>query len=88
MDYTYITPQLLMYWYGVPDPQTGLNLATCIWQSRQHAIAANSRPHHIRAMMLARDSYEIYTLERHVLRKTAGEANVSIEPYDGGEIGW
>lgn len=39
-------------------------------------------------MMLARDSYEIYTLERHVLRKTAGEANLSIEPYDGGEIGW
>lgn len=77
-----------MYWYGVPDPQTGLNLATCIWQSRQHAIAANSRPHHIRAMMLARDSYEIYTLERHVLRKTVGEANVSIEPYGGGEIGW
>ncbi|KAI6113247.1 hypothetical protein EDD16DRAFT_1693798 [Pisolithus croceorrhizus] len=25
---------LIMYWYGVPDPQTGLNLATCIWQSR------------------------------------------------------
>jgi hypothetical protein len=22
---------LVMYWYGVPD-ETGLNLATCIWQ--------------------------------------------------------
>lgn len=24
---------LVMYWYGVPDEQTGSNLATCIWQS-------------------------------------------------------
>ncbi|THH04389.1 hypothetical protein EW146_g10192, partial [Bondarzewia mesenterica] len=29
---------LIMYWYGIPDPETGLNLATCIWQSRAHAI--------------------------------------------------
>ncbi|TFY78482.1 hypothetical protein EWM64_g5532, partial [Hericium alpestre] len=31
---------LIMYWYGIPDAETGLNLATCIWQSRAHAIAA------------------------------------------------
>ncbi|KLO19510.1 hypothetical protein SCHPADRAFT_924430 [Schizopora paradoxa] len=79
---------LLMYWYGVPDPTTGLNLATCVWQSRQHAIAANSRPHHIQAMKLAKDSYEIYALERHVLRKSAGQTNVTIEPYEGGDVGW
>jgi len=79
---------LLMYWYGVPDPVTGLNLATCVWQSRRHAIAANSRPHHIRAMKLAKDSYEIYTLERYVLRKSTGQTNVSVEAYGGGEVGW
>ncbi|KAL5507104.1 hypothetical protein ACEPAH_6560 [Sanghuangporus vaninii] len=79
---------LLMYWYGVPDPITGLNLATCIWQSRAHAAAANSRPHHIRAMRLARDAYEIYTLERHVLRKRRGTTSVSVEKYIDGEVGW
>lgn len=77
-----------MYWYGVPDPVNGLNLATCIWQSRQHAIAANSRPHHIRAMKLAKDSYEVYTLERHILQKSAGRLDVVIKPYIEGEVGW
>jgi hypothetical protein len=77
-----------MYWYGVPDPETGMNLATCIWQSRKHAAAANSRPHHIRAMMLAAGSYEIYTLERHKLRKSRGERGVTIEPFDGTEVVW
>jgi hypothetical protein len=52
-----------MYWYGTPHPKTGVNLATCIWQTRAHAVAANSRPHHIRAMRLAAASYEMYDLE-------------------------
>ncbi|KAF5393533.1 hypothetical protein D9757_000559 [Collybiopsis confluens] len=79
---------LILYWYGIPNQQTGMNLATCIWQSRKHAIAANSRPHHIRAMMLAKESYEVYDLERHVLRKLAGETGVSVVPWDGGDVGW
>lgn len=79
---------LLLYWYGVPDPETGLNTATCIWQSRQHAIAANSRPHHVRAMKLAAASYEVYSLERHVLRKRKGQTNLEIEEYTGGNVGW
>ncbi|TFK75462.1 hypothetical protein BDN72DRAFT_832341 [Pluteus cervinus] len=79
---------LIMYWYGIPNQQTGMNLATCIWQSRKHAIAANSRPHHIRAMRLAAEAYEVYNLERHVLRKAAGETGVTIEPFQGGEVGW
>lgn len=65
-----------------------MNLATCIWQSRQHAIAANSRPHHIRAMRLAADAYEVYELERLVLRKTLGSTGVTIEPFSGGDVGW
>ncbi|KAG8899485.1 hypothetical protein FRB99_006690 [Tulasnella sp. 403] len=77
---------LIMYWYGVPDPVTGLNLATCIWQSRAHAVAANSRPHHIRAMKLAASSYEVYTLERHVLRKEKGATGVTIEEFVGGDV--
>ncbi|KAG8936790.1 hypothetical protein FRC03_007600 [Tulasnella sp. 419] len=79
---------LIMYWYGVPDPTTGLNLATCIWQSRAHAVAANRRPHHIRAVKLAAASYEIYNLERYVLRKQKGEKGVNVEEFTGGEVGW
>ena len=58
-----------MYWYGTPHPVTRDNLATCIWQSRAQAVAANSNPAHAKAALLARDSYDMYILERHVLRK-------------------
>jgi hypothetical protein len=77
-----------MYWYGIPNTQTGMNLATCIWQSRKHAITANSRPHHVRAMKLAAASFEVYTLERYTLRKTKGQKGVTVEPFVGGEVGW
>ena len=80
--------QLILYWYGIPHPETRMNLATCIWQSRKHAIAANTRPHHINAMKLAADSYEIYALERFILRKLHGEEGITVEPFNGGEVGW
>ncbi|EJF65267.1 hypothetical protein DICSQDRAFT_177888 [Dichomitus squalens LYAD-421 SS1] len=79
---------LILYWYGTPHPTTSLNLATCIWQSRAHAAAANSRPHHIRAMRLAAASYERYELERYRLKKVKGEPRVHVEPYDGGDVGF
>ncbi|KAJ7680311.1 hypothetical protein DFH06DRAFT_973162 [Mycena polygramma] len=79
---------LLLYWYGIPNQESGMNLATCIWQSRKHAIAANSRPHHIKAMRLAADSYEVYDLERYVLRKAPGNTGVTVEPFTGGDVGW
>ncbi|RPD78049.1 hypothetical protein L226DRAFT_550950 [Lentinus tigrinus ALCF2SS1-7] len=79
---------LILYWYGTPHQTTGLNLATCIWQSRAHAAAANSRPHHIRAMRLAAASYERYELERYRLQKVKGERRVRVQPYDGGDVGW
>jgi hypothetical protein len=77
-----------MYWYGVPDPEMGMNLATCVWQSRKHAIAASSRPYHIKAMRLAADSFEVYELGRYILRKRAGQTGVTIEPFTGGDVGW
>lgn len=76
-----------MYWYGTPRADTGLNLATCVWQSRAHAIAANSRPDHIRAMRLAAAAYEMYDLERYELRKVRGETNVSVHEWDGQDVG-
>jgi hypothetical protein len=65
-----------------------MNLATCIWQSRKHASAANSRPHHIKAMRLAALSYEVYALHRYKLVKAKGERGVTVEAYDGGDVGW
>ncbi|KAF8906561.1 hypothetical protein CPB84DRAFT_1813808 [Gymnopilus junonius] len=79
---------LILYWYGIPNQDTGMNLATCIWQSRKHAVAANSGPYHIKAMRLAAQAYEIYTLERYRLRKLKGDSGVSIEHFEGGEVGW
>jgi len=79
---------LILYWYGIPNQVSGMNLATCIWQSRKHAMAANSRPHHIKAMRLAADAYEVYALERYRLQKLQGEERVTIQPFEGGEVGW
>jgi hypothetical protein len=39
-------------------------------------------------MKLASTSYELYTLERHVLRKKVGEVGVRVEEYVDGEVGW
>ncbi|KDN44487.1 hypothetical protein RSAG8_05534, partial [Rhizoctonia solani AG-8 WAC10335] len=79
---------LIMYWYGVPDAETGDNLATCVWQSRAHAVAANSRPHHIKAMRLAAASFEYYRLERYALKKWKGTPQLEVVPYTSGEVGW
>jgi hypothetical protein len=70
-----------MYWYGTPDPETGLNLATCVWQSRAHALAAHSRPRHIQAMRIAAASYESYDMERWTLRKTVGSRRLEVLPH-------
>jgi hypothetical protein len=39
-------------------------------------------------MKLAADSYDIYALERYVLRKIPGEEGLTIEPFNGGDVGW
>lgn len=78
---------LVMYWYGVPD-SSGLNLATCIWQSRKHAINAISGPKHIEAMKQARGAYETYDLERWIIRKREGQTELELERWAGGEVGW
>ncbi len=72
---------LLLYWYGPVNPKTRANLATCIWHSREHAIAASSRPKHIRAARLAASTYETYELERWVLRKEKGSTGITVERW-------
>lgn len=65
-----------------------MNLACCIWQSRKHALAAVSLPHHAKAMSLADEVYEVYHLERYVLRKTRGEEGLTVETYEEGDVEW
>ncbi|PCH43857.1 hypothetical protein WOLCODRAFT_104321 [Wolfiporia cocos MD-104 SS10] len=72
---------LILYWYGVPDPETRMNLATCIWHSRAHAVAATNNPRHARAMRLTAASYEHYELKRYLLCKVRGERGVTVKPY-------
>ncbi|WVW83659.1 hypothetical protein I302_105680 [Kwoniella bestiolae CBS 10118] len=78
---------LVMYWYGVPD-HTGLNLATCIWQSRRHAIKAISGPKHMKAMKETEGAYETYQLERWILSKKAGKRHLELKKWVGGDVGW
>ncbi|WVQ99222.1 hypothetical protein IAU59_006354 [Kwoniella sp. CBS 9459] len=78
---------LVMYWYGVPD-HTGMNLATCIWQSRRHAIKAISGPKHMKAMKETEGAYETYALERWVLSTAVGSKGVELNRWTGGEVGW
>ncbi|KIP11615.1 hypothetical protein PHLGIDRAFT_457821 [Phlebiopsis gigantea 11061_1 CR5-6] len=79
---------LILYWRGISNPATGTNLTTCIWQSRAHAITANSGPHHIRALRQAVTSCEKFELHRYRLRKLSGERALRVEAYDRGDDGW
>jgi hypothetical protein len=78
-----------MYWYGLPDVNNlGLNLATCIWQSRKFALEAMNGPEHVIAMRLAATSFAEFRLERYVLKKEKGQTGLKVYPYEGGEVGW
>ncbi|GAA94171.1 uncharacterized protein L969DRAFT_93552 [Mixia osmundae IAM 14324] len=72
-------------WYGSPVarglPGGGSNLATCIWQSRAHALVANRGPKHAEAMRAARDMYEEYELERYVLVKQRDQTGLYTRPW-------
>jgi hypothetical protein len=78
---------LILYWYGAVN-EAGENLATCIWQSRAHAIAANYNPKHAIAAKLASATYQVYALERYVLRKERGTQKVVVEPWKSGDVGF
>lgn len=73
---------LLMYWYGVPDPGTGANLATCVWTSREDAVEASRLPMHRLAAVCARDAYQSFELSRYAVVKRRGEEKVRIEEWN------
>lgn len=72
---------LLMYWYGTPDPISGMNLATCIWTDRESARSASKLPRHREAVKHAALAYSSFELSRYCVVKVAGESGVRIEAW-------
>ncbi|KAL7339656.1 hypothetical protein BJY59DRAFT_720778 [Rhodotorula toruloides] len=102
-----VARKILMYWFGAPFPSAseqndapidddlvGVNLATCIWNSRRDAIEAMRGEKHREAAKLAsslrltlqvQTTYETYQLERYIIRKERGELGISVRDWHGGE---
>ncbi|KAF3929303.1 hypothetical protein AA313_de0208124 [Arthrobotrys entomopaga] len=59
-----VSGQLLKYWFGTPHPETGRNLATCIWRHRDDAKKGGAGPGHVRAMEAVRNIYIEWRVER------------------------
>ena len=59
-----------------------------LMDSRRHAIKAISGPKHLQAMKHAKNAYEVYDLERWVLRKEKGAKGLTLQKWTGGEVGW
>ncbi len=64
------TPGFLHYFIGVPRA-TGECLSFCLWENQASARAGSAKPGHLKAVELGMQSFEYYTLERHVITKTA-----------------
>jgi hypothetical protein len=63
---------LLKYWWRGPDPETGKNLATCVWTDWDHAKRAGRLPMHAKAMSATKDCYERWGVERYFLKISLG----------------
>ena len=64
------TPGFLHYFIGTPRP-TGECLSFCLWENQASARAGSAKPAHHKAIEQGMQSFEYYTLERHVITKTA-----------------
>ncbi|PWN53714.1 hypothetical protein IE53DRAFT_117374 [Violaceomyces palustris] len=73
---------LIMYWYGAPDPETGENVATCIWTNRRDAIKASRLPQHAVAAKHSPLAFSRFDLTRYSVKKYAGEKRLRIEEWD------
>ncbi|KAK5988956.1 UPF0643 protein PB2B2.08 [Cladobotryum mycophilum] len=56
----------LRYWFGEPDPELR-NLATCLWRSREDALAGGRGPAHRKAAMATREMYAFWKIDQHRL---------------------
>ena len=63
------TPGFLHYFIGTPRA-TGECLSFCLWEDQASARAGSAKPAHHKAIQQGMQSFEFYTLERHVITKT------------------
>lgn len=64
---------LLKYWYGVADPVSGHNLATCWWRSAEDARRGGTGKLHRESIAKTRDWYSLWKVEQYVLRIGEGD---------------
>ncbi|KAK3116166.1 hypothetical protein LTR53_003775 [Teratosphaeriaceae sp. CCFEE 6253] len=71
---------LLKYWFGSVDGEMR-NLATCLWRTREDAVAGGRGPWHCRARAAAREIYESIEFQTHRLVVDAGAHEWRFEEY-------
>lgn len=74
-------PGFVHYFKG-PTSADGHCMSFCLWNSRAEARAAAGKRAHISAAALTHESYADYRLEFHRVRRLAGDAGFTFEPYD------
>ena len=74
-------PGFVHYFKG-PTEADGHCLSFCLWTDRAAARAAAGRPAHVAAVAQTHETYAEYSLEFHRIRRLAGAAGFSFEPYD------
>ncbi|TIA16624.1 hypothetical protein D6C81_05887 [Aureobasidium pullulans] len=72
---------LLKYWYGVKD-EDRRNLATCFWDSRQHARDGGRGPWHAQARAAATIWYESIVFKTYVLTIGDGANSWEFRDYE------
>lgn len=58
---------LLKYWFGVPDGETGQNLATCWWRSAEDAKIGGTGNAHRESVSKTRQWYQLWHVEEYIL---------------------
>ncbi|KAL2204950.1 hypothetical protein CC79DRAFT_1252485, partial [Sarocladium strictum] len=70
----------LKYWFGSPDSELR-NLATCLWRSRDDAIAGGRGPAHKKAAGSTRSLYAYWKIDQHRLTVRDGADSWEIVPW-------
>lgn len=71
----------LKYWFGSPDPELR-NLATCLWRSREDALAGGRGPAHRKAAGSTRALYAYWKIDQHRLTISENAENWEISDWE------
>ncbi|KAK8149150.1 hypothetical protein G3M48_008017 [Beauveria asiatica] len=71
------------YWFGSPDSELR-NLATCLWRSKEDAVAGGRGPAHRKAAMSTRSLYAYWKIDQHRLTIRNNAEEWEIVPWTEG----